>query len=107
MINAHKLFNTTRASASSSSAKKAKEFNFGSFIHPLFGTQDEGFADTVVNMLNTLELEQKEMVASLSTFRPAQTVFELKGKNADNLAAIVMESKRALHSDVSSCTWTP
>jgi hypothetical protein len=55
-----------------------------------------------VNLLDRSELEMKEAVASLKTFRPPCTIFELKGKHPENTAAVAMESKRVLHSDVTS-----
>jgi hypothetical protein len=61
-----------------------------------------------VPLLNKSELEMKEVVASLQTFRPSCTVFEIKGKHTENAASLVMESKRVLHSDVPYfffCLW--
>eukprot|EP01126_Amoeba_proteus_P012860 TRINITY_DN1533_c0_g1_i12.p1 TRINITY_DN1533_c0_g1~~TRINITY_DN1533_c0_g1_i12.p1 ORF type:complete len:809 (+),score=200.11 TRINITY_DN1533_c0_g1_i12:293-2428(+) len=88
MKNATNLYGKTKAPASTSSVKRVKESKFGNFIHPLF-----------FSLLDQEEEERNKMVASLKTFRPPLTVFELKsGTNSNSLAA--MEAKRKYHNEI-------
>ncbi|KAK8052118.1 hypothetical protein PG993_003503 [Apiospora rasikravindrae] len=86
---AEKLYLRTRNSASSQSAKRARDVVASegwTQLHPVFGGE-------------TGDLEQKraEMLAKLSGYRPAETIFESKmmnGKGIKNDAADIMASMR-------------
>ncbi|KAF9881566.1 hypothetical protein CkaCkLH20_00712 [Colletotrichum karsti] len=85
---AEKLYLKTRHSASSQSAKRAREI-VGSKgwneLHPLFGTD-----------ANNAEQARNEMMAKISGFRPAETIFEIGrgGKGSNSEAAEMMKQLR-------------
>ncbi|KAH6659367.1 P-loop containing nucleoside triphosphate hydrolase protein [Truncatella angustata] len=87
---AEKLYLRTRNSASSQSAKRAREVvssKAWSELHPVFGA-DAG----------AMENSRAEMLARISGYRPPETIFESKlangNKAADGTAAIVMRNLR-------------
>ncbi|KAL0944656.1 ATP-dependent RNA helicase DBP10 [Colletotrichum truncatum] len=85
---AEKLYLKTRHSASSQSAKRAREIvgtKGWSQLHPLFGTA-----------ANDVEQARNEMMAKISGFRPAETIFEIGrgGKGSNNEAVEVMKQLR-------------
>lgn len=88
-IKGEKLYIRTRNSASSESAKRAKEV-VGSKgwmeIHPLFNSETDAAEQARIDML-----------ARISGFRPAETVFEIgtRGKAGHGEAAEVMRNRRA------------
>jgi ATP-dependent RNA helicase DDX54/DBP10 len=88
-VKGEKLYMRTRNSASSESAKRAKEVAASPAwvqLHPLFNTQD-----------NTMEQARIDMLARIAGFRPAETVFEIgtRGKAGHGEAAEVMRARRA------------
>ncbi|KAF4637723.1 hypothetical protein G7Y89_g343 [Cudoniella acicularis] len=83
-----KLYIKTRNSASSESAKRAKEVVASKGwmqLHPLFNSET-----------NTAEQARIEMLARISGFRPQETVFEIgtKGKAGHGEAAEMMRHRR-------------
>ncbi|KAK3323501.1 P-loop containing nucleoside triphosphate hydrolase protein [Cercophora scortea] len=85
---AEKLYMKTRNSASSSSAKKAREVltkRGWTQLHPLFG-QDAAEA----------EQDREDLLARISVFKPQETIFELgpKGKSSRNKAAEIARNLR-------------
>lgn len=88
-IKAEKLYMKTRNSASSQSAKRAREIiasKSWSQVHPLFG-------ESAANA----EQARDGLLSKISAFKPQETVFEIgpQGKSAKNKAAEVMRSFRA------------
>ncbi|TDZ33615.1 ATP-dependent RNA helicase DBP10 [Colletotrichum spinosum] len=85
---AEKLYLKTRHSASSQSAKRARDI-VGSKgwneLHPVFGAA-----------ANNAEQARNEMMAKISGFRPAETIFEVGkgGKGANTEAAEIMKQLR-------------
>ncbi|KAI5920187.1 P-loop containing nucleoside triphosphate hydrolase protein [Camillea tinctor] len=88
---AEKLYLRTRNSASSQSARRAKEVVASKGwmqVHPLFGEE-----------LGEVENARAEMLAKISGFKPQETIFEIgrtgkPGKSSRNDAAEVMKSLR-------------
>lgn len=85
---AEKLYLRTRNSASSQSAKRAKEVVTSAGwnqLHPLFGDID-----------NAAELERNDMLARISNWKPKETIFEVSmGKKlVSNSGAEVMRELR-------------
>lgn len=81
-----KLYLRTRNSASSESARRAKEVTGSKAwlrIHPLFA--DEA---------NNAEVERAKMLARVSGFRPQETVFEIGKRGAGGQAAEIMKKRR-------------
>ncbi|KAK3294771.1 P-loop containing nucleoside triphosphate hydrolase protein [Chaetomium fimeti] len=88
-IKAEKLYMKTRNSASSSSAKRAREViasRSWTQLHPLFGASAAN-----------AEEARDCLLSKISGFKPQETVFEIgpQGKSAKNKAAEVMRSFRA------------
>ncbi|OLN81007.1 ATP-dependent RNA helicase DBP10 [Colletotrichum chlorophyti] len=87
-VKAEKLYLKTRHSASSQSAKRARDL-VGSKgwneLHPVFG------ADA-----NNAEQARNDMMAKISGFRPAETIFEIGrgGKGSNNEAVEMMKQLR-------------
>lgn len=86
---AEKLYIRTRNSASSQSAKRAKEIVISkgwNQLHPLFGEFDD-----------ELENARNDMLARIGNWRPKETIFEVKmgKKEKTNSGAEVMRSIRA------------
>ncbi|KAM3437899.1 hypothetical protein MY4824_003548 [Beauveria thailandica] len=86
-IKAERLYLKTRNSASSQSAKRAREVVASSAwvqLHPLFG-----------NDVDHDEKSRAEMMAKISGFRPNETIFEIgRSDKASNEAADVMKQLR-------------
>ncbi|KAL7789075.1 P-loop containing nucleoside triphosphate hydrolase protein [Trichoderma ceciliae] len=86
-VKAEKLYMKTRNSASSQSAKRAREqvaSRGWSQLHPLFGEDVDGAEEARVAML-----------AKISSFRPQETIFEIgQGDKATSAAAEVMKQLR-------------
>ncbi|KAI1639799.1 P-loop containing nucleoside triphosphate hydrolase protein [Biscogniauxia mediterranea] len=88
---AEKLYLRTRNSASSQSARRAKEIVASKGwmqVHPIFGEE-----------LGDAENARAEMLAKISGFKPQETIFEIgrtgkPGKSSRNDAAEVMKSLR-------------
>ncbi|KAK4227862.1 P-loop containing nucleoside triphosphate hydrolase protein [Podospora fimiseda] len=85
---AEKLYMRTRNSASSQSAKRAREIiaeKKWTQIHPIFG--EESVA---------VEMARDHLLSKLSSFKPAETIFEIgpQGKSSRNKAAEVMRAFR-------------
>ncbi|KAK6220177.1 ATP-dependent RNA helicase DBP10 [Colletotrichum tabaci] len=85
---AEKLYLKTRHSASSQSAKRARELvgtKAWHSLHPIFGAD-----------INNAEQARNEMMAKISGFRPAETIFEIGrgGKGSSSEAAEVMKQLR-------------
>ena len=81
-----KLYIRTRNSASSESAKRAKEVVTSKgwmTVHPLF-TEDS----------DLLEEERQKMLARVSGFRPQETVFEIGKRGSTGEAAEIMKRRR-------------
>lgn len=83
-----KLYIKTRNSASSESAKRAKELVASkgwNQLHPLFN-----------NETNDTEQARIDMLARISGFRPQETVFEIRtrGKAGSSVAAEMMKQRR-------------
>ncbi|KAK4146756.1 P-loop containing nucleoside triphosphate hydrolase protein [Dichotomopilus funicola] len=88
-LKAEKLYMRTRNSASSQSAKRAREViasRSWTQLHPLFG-------ESAANA----EEARDSLLSKISGFKPQETVFEIgpQGKSAKNKAAEVMRSFRA------------
>lgn len=88
-VKAEKLYMKTRNSASSSSAKRAREViasRSWTQLHPLFGASAAN-----------AEEARDSLLSKISGFKPQETVFEIgpQGKSAKNKAAEVMRSFRA------------
>jgi ATP-dependent RNA helicase DDX54/DBP10 len=88
-VKAEKLYMKTRNSASSSSAKRAREVIASrnwTQLHPLFGASAAN-----------AEEARDSLLSKISGFKPQETVFEIgpQGKSAKNKAAEVMRSFRA------------
>lgn len=88
---AEKLYLRTRNSASSQSARRAKEVVASRGwmqLHPIFGDEE----------LGDVEDARAEMLAKISGFKPQETIFEVgishKGKSTRNEAAEVMKTLR-------------
>lgn len=86
-VKAEKLYLKTRNSASSQSAKRAREVvSTGGWVelHPLFGED-----------VNKHEKARAEMMAKISGFRPTETIFEIsRSDKASNEASDVMKQIR-------------
>ncbi|KAK2036563.1 DEAD/DEAH box helicase [Colletotrichum somersetense] len=85
---AEKLYLKTRHSASSQSAKRARELvgtKGWHSLHPIFGAD-----------INNAEQARNEMMAKISGFRPAETIFEIGrgGKGSSSEAVEVMKQLR-------------
>ncbi len=87
-VKGERLYLRTRNSASSASAKRAKECVASPVwvqLHPLFNTET-----------NNSEQARIDMLARIAGFRPSETVFEVghKGKAGQGEAAEVMRARR-------------
>lgn len=87
-VKGERLYNRTRNSASSASAKRAKECVADPAwvqLHPLFNTET-----------NNTEQARIDMLARISGYRPSETVFEVghKGKAGQGEAAEIMRARR-------------
>ncbi|PTB61369.1 DBP10CT-domain-containing protein, partial [Trichoderma citrinoviride] len=86
-VKAEKLYMKTRNSASSQSAKRAREevaSKGWSQLHPLFGKDVDG-----------MEEARAAMLARISSFKPQETIFEVgQGDKATSAAAEVMKQLR-------------
>ncbi|KAK3990042.1 putative ATP-dependent RNA helicase DBP10 [Cladorrhinum sp. PSN332] len=85
---AEKLYMRTRNSASSQSAKRAREIiqeKNWTQIHPIFGQETAN-----------VEMARDGLLSKLSSFKPTETVFEIgpQGKSSRNKAAEVMRAFR-------------
>ncbi|KAL1839044.1 hypothetical protein VTJ49DRAFT_6135 [Mycothermus thermophilus] len=88
-VKAEKLYMKTRNSASTQSAKRAREIiatKAWSQLHTLFGEEAAG-----------AEQARESLLSKISGFKPQETVFEIgpQGKSAKNKAAEVMRQFRA------------
>ena len=81
-----KLYKRTRNSASSESAKRGREIvaQAAAELNPLFSGDS-----------NDMEAERERMLARLSGFRPAETVFEIGKRGSNTEAAEIMRKRRA------------
>ena len=85
-VKGEKLYQRTRPSASSESARRAKEIvskDDWAVLHALF-TDENDDANTA----------REAMLARISGFRPQETVFELGNRNTQGEAAIVVKKRR-------------
>ncbi|WYZ45043.1 hypothetical protein EsH8_VIII_000359 [Colletotrichum jinshuiense] len=87
-VKAEKLYLKTRHSASSQSAKRAREIvgsKGWSALHPIFGTA-----------ANDAQQARNDMMAKISGYRPAETIFEIGrgGKGSNSEAVEVMKQLR-------------
>ncbi|KAK7511601.1 ATP-dependent RNA helicase dbp10 [Phyllosticta citriasiana] len=82
-----KLYMRTRNSASSESAKRAKEITSSEAVSEL----NMLFNDEV----DKAEVEREKMLARISGFRPAETIFEIGKRGQAEEAAEVMRQRRA------------
>lgn len=86
-----KLYMRTRNSASSESAKRAKDVvscDEWTMLHPLFN-----------NEANDLEVEREKMLARIGGYKPQETIFEISGrrggKSGDDEAMDMMKKLRS------------
>ncbi|KAI8914342.1 P-loop containing nucleoside triphosphate hydrolase protein [Gorgonomyces haynaldii] len=83
-VNGFKLYIKSRPPATKASHQRAKDItNINIGIHPLFADQ-----------INSQELEQLEMVNSLTNFRPPETIFEIGKRGGKSSEAILMQKRR-------------
>ncbi|KZF23126.1 DEAD-domain-containing protein [Xylona heveae TC161] len=81
-----KLYMRTRNSASTESAKRAKEVVSSEnwmALHPLFK-----------NDADPMEIEREKMLAKVSGFKPSETIFEIGNRGSGGEAAEIMRKRR-------------